>query len=144
MARESLRGANVADLHGQAHGVGKQVLDLLELLRVLGEPGGQNRKRVRQQAGLLQVQASGQCQRPDHPVPDPLGTRRRGSQVTARRGEIAAMEADDGGDAEIAAGSTVFRQGQGLHLSHHIVPSPGVEGQLVQCGLRLRHPDDRT
>ena len=46
VARESLRGAKVANLRGQADGVSKQVLDLLEFFLVVGELGGQHSQRL--------------------------------------------------------------------------------------------------
>ena len=103
LAGEGSRGANVADLHGETHGVGEQVLDLIEFLAVVGKPGGQRGKRVGQRVRMLVVEAAGERQRADDPVPDLPDVCLGGSEVTARRGEIAAMEADHGGDAEVAA-----------------------------------------
>ena len=139
VAREDLRGVQVAGLRGEADGVSQQVLDLIELFCVVGEPGGQHGQRLRQRVGLLAVQAAGQGQRADHPVSDPLGMRDGGGEVAARRGDLAAMEADHGGDAEIAAGRDGLLQVlvQDLHLGQRIVPPPGVEEQLAQGAVRL-------
>ena len=63
VAREGLRGAQVAGLGGEADGVGKQVLDLLDFFGIAVERIRQRGQRLRQRAGLLAVQAAGQGQR---------------------------------------------------------------------------------
>ena len=60
VAREGLRGAQVAGLGGEADGVGQQVLDLLEFFGVVVERLGQRGQRLRQRAVLLAVQAAGE------------------------------------------------------------------------------------
>ncbi len=104
LAREGLHGPEVARLDAEAYGVGQQVLDLLEFLGIAVETLGQRGHSLRQRAILLAVQAAGQGQRADEPVPEPLGVRARGRQVPAGRVGLAPVEADHGGDAEIAAG----------------------------------------
>ncbi len=95
---------------------------------------------------MLTIQAAGERQRADNPVSDPLGMRDGGSEVAPRRGDLATMEADHGGDAEIGAGHAGILQvfGQDLHLSHRIVPPPRVEEQLTQGAVRLSQPDPRA
>src|SRR5580698_5761474 len=65
-----------------------------------------------------------------------------GSEVAPCRADLATMEADHSGDAEIAAGRTGFLQvlGQDLYLGQGIVPSPRFEEQLAQGAMRLRQP----
>ena len=63
LAREGLRGVQVAGLGRQPDGVGEQVLDLLEFLGTVGERIGQHGQRLRQRAVMLAVQAAGQGQR---------------------------------------------------------------------------------
>ena len=64
---------------------------------------------------------------------EPLGVRGGRGEVAARRTDLAAMEADHGGDAEIAAGHGRFLQvlRQDLHLGQRVVPSPRLEEQLA-------------
>ena len=114
--------------------------------RYCRERVGQHGQRLRQRAVLLAVQAAGQRQRADQPVADPLGVRVGRGQVAARRADLAAVEADHGGDAEIAAGRGGFLQvlGQGLHLGQRVVPPPGLEQQLAQGAVRLSQPDRRA
>ena len=57
---------------------------------------------------MLTVQAAGERQRADCVVFHPLGMRDGGGKVKARRGDLAAMQADRGGDAQIAAGRDGF------------------------------------
>ena len=104
LARESLRGAQVAGLGGEADGVGKQVLDLLDFFCIAAERIRQRGQRLRQRAIMLAVQAAGECQRGNKAVSEPLEVRGGRGEVAARRTDVAAMEADHGGDAEIAAG----------------------------------------
>ena len=47
LARESLRGAQVAGLGGEADGVGKQVLDLLDFFCIAAERIRQRGQRLR-------------------------------------------------------------------------------------------------
>ena len=110
LARAGLRGAQVAGLGGEADGVGKQVLDLLDLFCIAVERVRQRGQRLRRCAVMLTVQAAGEGQGADEPVPDPLGVRGGSGEAAARRGDVAAMEADHGGDAEIAAGCGGFLQ----------------------------------
>ena len=64
MARQGLRGAQVAGPGGEPDGVGQQVLDLLDFL-VAVERVGQRGPRLGQRAVLLAVQAAGQRQQAD-------------------------------------------------------------------------------
>ena len=63
LAREGLRGAQVAGLGGEADGVGQQVLDLLDFFCIVAERVRQRGQRLRQRAVMLAVQAAGQRQR---------------------------------------------------------------------------------
>ena len=49
------------------------------------------------------------------------------------------MEADDRGDAALAAGRRGFLQvlGHGMHLGRRLVPQPRFEQQLAQGEMRL-------
>ena len=62
MARQGLRGAQVAGLGGEADGVGEQVLDLLDFLALPSNASVSAATRLRQRAVLLAVQAAGQRQ----------------------------------------------------------------------------------
>ena len=62
LARQGLRGAHVAGLGGEADGVGKQVLDLLDFFGTAVERIRQRGQRLRQRAVMLAVQAAGQRQ----------------------------------------------------------------------------------
>src|SRR6266496_6144946 len=105
---------------------------------MVGEPGCQHGKRLRQRTDVLAVQAAGERQRADKPASGPLDMRDGSSQVAARRSDLAAMEADHGGDAEIAAGRGGLLQVcvQGLHLSYRIVPPARVKEQLTQGAMQ--------
>ena len=146
MAGQGLRGAQVAGADGEADGVGQQVLDLLEFLGVAVEPVGQRGQRLGQRALDLAVQAAGQGQRADEPVADPLGVRGGGGQVLPGLGGLAAVEADDGGDAEVAAGRPGFLEVlvHGRHLGQRVVPAPGLEQQLAEGAVRLGPPHRRA
>ena len=130
---------------GQPDGVGQQVLDLLDFL-IAVERVGQRGLRLVQRAVLLAVQTAGQRQRPDRPAPEPLGVRVGRGEVAARRASVAAVEADDGGDAEITAGHAGFVQvlGQGAHLGQRVVPASCLEEQLGQGAVRLSQPEHRA
>ena len=146
VVREGLRGAQVASRRGEADGVSKQVLDLVEFFLIVGKSGGQHGQRLRQRTGLLKVQAAGERERADDPVSDPGRVRDGGLEVAARRGDLAAVEADHGGDAVITAGRTGLLQVvmHDPHLGHRIVPPPCVEEQLAQGAVRLSQPDHRA
>ena len=90
----------------------------------------------------LRASASGPMSR--CPIRSACGT--AAARWRARRADLAAMEADHGGDAEIAAGRGGFLQvlGQALHLGQRVVPAPGLEEQLAQGAVRLRQPDRRA
>ena len=103
MPGQVLRGVQVADARGQADSVGEQVLDLLEFLAIVGESGSQLGQGLRQLVAVLAVQAPGQGQRADHPVPDPLGVRGRSRQVPPGGDDVTAVESDSGGDPKVAA-----------------------------------------
>ena len=107
---------------------------------------GQRGQGLGQRALLLAVQAAGQGQRADEPVADPLGVRGGRGEVLPRLGGLAAVEADHGGDAEVAAGGAGFLQVlvQGRHLGQRVVPAPGLEQQLAQRAVRLRPPHRRA
>src|SRR5580692_669250 len=85
-------------------------------------------------AFMLVVQAAGERHRADEPVPEPVGVRAGCGQVIARCASLATMEADHGGDAEIAAGCPGFLQvlRQDLHLGQRLVPSSRLEEQLAE------------
>ena len=51
--------------------------------------------------GVLVVEAAGECRRAEDPVADPPDVCLGGGEVAARRGEVAAVEADNRGDAEV-------------------------------------------
>src|SRR5215472_7793354 len=95
---------------------------------------------------MLTVQAAGKRQRADKPASDPLCMRDGSSEVAARRGDVTAMKADHGGDAEIAAGGAGLLQSlvRNRHLSHRVVPPPRVKEQLAQGATGLSQPDHRT
>ena len=96
MVRERLRRAQVTSLGNETDGVGQQVLEVLDIFLSAVVLTAQRGQRLRQCAVLLLAQASGQCQRADEPVPDPLGVRRGGGEMTACRASVAAVEADYG------------------------------------------------
>ena len=140
--REGRRGGGVAHFRGQPDAVGQQVLDLVEFLRVVGE-FREHAERLRQRAFLLGVEAAGQGQRADHPVPDLLRMRRGLGQVLPRDARLAAVEADDGGDPVIAAGharvpAVVLEDG---NLTDGVIPAAGMEQQLAQAAPGLGVPD---
>ena len=78
---------------------------------------------------VLVGEAPGERQRADDPVPEPPDVGLGGGEVTARRGEIAAMEADHGGDAEVAArrGGLLQVIVEDVSVGQCVVPPPGVE-----------------
>ena len=90
----------------------------------------------------LRARASGPMSR----CPIRLACGTAAARWRARRADLAAMEADHGGDAEIAAGRAGFLQvlGQDLHLGQRVVPSPRLEEQLAQGAVRLSQPDRRA
>ena len=61
LAGEGSRGVNVADLHGETHGVDEQVLDLFEFLAVVGKPGRQRGKRLGQTRARARGRGSGRA-----------------------------------------------------------------------------------
>src|ERR1700691_5449703 len=77
---EGLRDARVAGLHGEADAVSEQVLDLIELLVVVGKPGSQRGKCIGQRVSMLVVEAAGERQRAEDPVPDLPDARFGGSE----------------------------------------------------------------
>ena len=66
--------------------------------------------------------------------------------MMARGGDLAAMQADQGGDAEVAArrGGLLVVLVQDVDLGHRVIPPARVEQQLAQRAARLRQPDDRA
>jgi len=109
-AHDGIRRAQLAGLHREADGVGKQVFDLIEFFRIGLERVRQYGKRLRQFAAVLPLQAAGECQWADEAVPDPFGVRGGGGEVPVRRVDLAAVEADDGGDTEVIARRIGFLQ----------------------------------
>ena len=138
----ALRGGRVADLGGQPDAVGQQILDFVEFFGVVGEPG-QYLERLGQRALLFQALAAGQGQRADHAVADPLRVGGGGGQVRPGGGGLAAMEADHGGDAVIAAGHARILDDflDDAYLGQGVVPAAGVEQQLAETAARLGPAD---
>ena len=77
---------------------------------------------------------------------EPLGVRDGGGEVAACRADLAAMETDHGGDAEIAAGHGRFLQILMHHryLGQRVVPLSRLEQQLAEGAVRLSQPECRA
>ncbi len=62
------------------------------------------------------------------------------------RADLAPVEADHGGDAEIGAGHPGFFQvlRQDLDLGQGVVPSPRLKEQLAERAVRLGQPERRA
>src|SRR5215471_1227008 len=92
---------------------------------------------------MLVIKAAGERQRGDKPVPEPFGVRNGGHQVASRGGDLAAMEGDQCGEAEISTRYPWLLQvlWQRFKLGQHIVPAPRLEQELGQCAVRLRQPE---
>ena len=139
---EAPRGGRVTHLGRQPDAIGQQILDLVDFLGIIREPG-QHVERVGQCAFLLKGLAAGQDQRADHPVSDPFGVWSGRSQVTAGRGSLATVEADHGSDAMVAACHAGVL-GDFLNYAHFgegVIPAAGMEEQLAETALRLGAPD---
>ena len=95
---------------------------------------------------MLEVHAAGEGHRPDEPVSDPRGIRGGSIEVALRCSGIAAMEADHGGDAKLAAGHPGFLKvlGQYPDFGQRVVPAPRLEEQLGEGTMRLSRPEGRT
>ena len=80
------------------------------------------------------------------PVPDPFGVRDGRGEMAAGRLDVAAVEADHGRDAELAAGRAGLLQvlGHDGHLGQRVVPAPGLEQQLAQGTVGLGQPERRA
>ncbi len=132
--REGPRGGRVADLGGQPDAVRQQILDLVEFFGIVREPG-QHVERLGQRAFLLEGLAAGQGQRADHPVPDPLGVRGGGGQVTRGAALVSPrwkqITAATPWSQQATPGSLVTSWSD-AHLGQGVVPAAGVEQQLAE------------
>jgi len=123
---EDVAGGQVAGLGGEADGIRQQVLDVPEFFRAAVERVGQRGEGLRQRAVVLEIQAAGQGKGANDPgaEPEPFGVGGGRREVTARGTDLAAVEADHGGDAELVAGRGGFLQvfRHAAHLGQRIVP----------------------
>ena len=145
LAREGLGQLQVAGPGGETDDVGEEVLEL-DLLRDLVERARQGGERLRKRTGVLVIQAVGQRQLRDETVPEPVGMRGGGVEVAARRGDLAAMEADHGGHAEVTTDRRGLLDvlGKPFNLGQRVFPAPCLEEALCQDAMRLTQPDSRA
>src|SRR6266568_8875203 len=92
------------------------------------------------------VQAAGECEWRNKPGSEPVGVRDGGGEVAPGRAGLAAMEADQGGDTEIAAGHPWSFQvlGQDLDPGQRVLPSPRLVEQFAENAVRLSQPERRA